>query len=126
MNRRSRRDAIAGLTVLGTGCLGLLGNLGARAQGGEGRVIEVEARRFTFAPSEITVRRGELVTLAFKTQDFVHGFSVPDLGVRADLAPGQITKVTLRPAKAGRIEFLCDNFCGDGHEQMHGVLVVQA
>jgi cytochrome c oxidase subunit II len=127
MGRASRRKFIRLAAVAGGG-FGLLGPLGpfsARAQGGDGRVIEIEARRFVFTPSEIHIRQGELVTLAFKAQDFIHGFSVPELAVRADLIPGLLTKVKIQVEKAGRFDFLCDNFCGDGHEEMHGVLIVE-
>jgi len=96
----------------------------ARAEG-EGRVIEIVAQRFSFTPSEITLKRGEAVTLAIKSLDFPHGFNVPALGVRADLMPGQVTKVRLQPMQSGKLDFLCDNFCGDGHERMHGHFTVQ-
>lgn len=130
MKLRSRRQALARLTALGGAGLlgyGALNVLNAQAQAvAEGRTIEVDVRRFKFTPEEIKVKAGEQVTLAFKSQDFIHGFSAPDLGVRADLIPGQVTRVKIQVAKAGRVDFLCDNFCGDGHEQMHGVLIVAA
>jgi cytochrome c oxidase subunit 2 len=34
--------------------------------------------------------------------------------------------VTLTPDKAGSFTFFCDIFCGDGHEDMEGTLVVEA
>ena len=129
MTLRSRRKTLARLTALGGAGLlgyGALSVLNAQAQGAQGRVIEVDVRRFNFTPEEITVKAGEQVTLAFKSLDFFHGFSAPDLGLRADLIPGQVIKVKIQVAKAGRVDFLCDNFCGDGHEQMHGVLIVEA
>ena len=129
MTLRSRRETLARLTALGGAGLlgyGALSVLNAQAQGAQGRVIEVDVRRFNFTPEEITVKAGEQVTLAFKSLDFFHGFSAPDLGLRADLIPGQVIKVKIQVAKAGRVDFLCDNFCGDGHEQMHGVLIVEA
>lgn len=131
MTLRSRRKTLARLTALGgaslLGC-GALSALKAQAQVqvAQGRVIEVDVRRFKFTPEEITIKAGEQVTLAFKSLDFFHGFSAPDLGLRADLIPGQVTKVKILITKAGRVDFLCDNFCGDGHEQMHGVLIVEA
>lgn len=123
----TRREALA---RLGGGALALgaiaLATRASFAQPAEGRVIEIEARRFKFTPNEITVKRGEAVTLAFRSIDFVHGFSLPDFGVRADLVPGSIIKVPLQPMRAGRFGFLCDNFCGDGHEEMNGMLIVEA
>jgi cytochrome c oxidase subunit 2 len=54
----------------------------------------------------------------------VHGFSLPDFGVRRDVAPGAPVEVTITPAKSGRFHYLCDNFCGEGHDRMGGLLVV--
>lgn len=90
----------------------------------EPRTIDMVAQRFKFTPSEIRIQRGERVVLAIKSLDFVHGMSIPDFGVRADLMPGQITKVELQPPRSGTFDFLCDNFCGDGHEGMHGRFIV--
>ena len=64
------------------------------------------------------------VTLVLSSADFVHGFAMPDLDVRIDLVPGKTVELTLTPARAGRFVFLCDNFCGEEHEEMSGVLVV--
>jgi cytochrome c oxidase subunit 2 len=88
------------------------------------RVIKIVAQRFHYTPNEITLKKGEPVTLEFTSLDFVHGFTVPALGVRANLPPGKPTLVHVTPDKPGRFVFLCDNFCGDGHEDMNGVFVV--
>jgi cytochrome c oxidase subunit 2 len=90
------------------------------------RVIKIEARRFAYTPSTITVKRGEAVVLEVTALDFPHGFSVPELKIRADLVPGRPVRVPLRPDRAGRFTFLCNNFCGGGHEEMNGTLVVLA
>jgi cytochrome c oxidase subunit 2 len=97
----------------------------ASAQTEEGRLIPIEARRFKYTPSEIRLRKGETVTLAFTAIDFVHGFSAPDFNVRSDLLPGRITKVTITPQTVGRYTFLCDNFCGDHHEDMNATFIVE-
>lgn len=89
-----------------------------------GARVAVVARKFDFSQTEIRARKGEPVTLVLSTTDFVHGFSLPDLGVRVDLIPGKPVVLTLRPDRAGRFVFLCDNFCGEDHDRMSGVLVV--
>jgi len=63
---------------------------------------------------------------AIRSLDFVHGMNIPDLGMRLDLVPGRVTRLELQPKAAGTIDFVCDNFCGDGHEEMHGRFVVTA
>ena len=99
------------------------GYLAAAAVPRESRVA-LEAKKYEFSATEIRVRKGEPVTIVLTTPDFVHGFSVPDFNVRADLVPGKTVELTFTPDKAGRFTFLCDNFCGDAHERMTGVIVV--
>ncbi len=97
------------------------------AQGaGEPRVIEMTARRFAYEPNEIALKAGERVVVAIRSLDFVHGMNIPDLGMRLDLMPGRVTRLELHPEAPGVIDFVCDNFCGDGHEAMHGRFVVSA
>lgn len=96
-----------------------------RAAGDAGaRRIELRARKFEFMPAEVRVARGRPVTFVVTSEDFVHGFNLPDFGVRRDLVPGMAVEVTITPAKSGRFHYLCDNFCGDGHDRMSGILVV--
>ena len=88
------------------------------------RVIEVGARRFVFTPDRIALEAGESVVIALTAQDVMMGFSVPDYGIRADLPPGQTVKVPISAGPAGNHIFLCDIFCGSGHENMNGLIVV--
>jgi len=88
------------------------------------RVISIQARKFSYTPNEITVSRGEHIILELTALDFVHGFNIPAFHVRSDIPPGKMTRVELHPTEAGRFTFLCDNFCGSGHEEMNGVLIV--
>lgn len=88
------------------------------------RVIEVVARRFEFVPRELRVKQGETVVLQFTALDVPMGFSLPDFAVRADIVPGKVTTLRLTPDKSGRFTFLCDVFCGVGHEDMNGTLIV--
>ena len=60
--------------------------------------IEIRARKFEFVPAEIRLKKGRAVTLAVTAEDFVHGFNLPDFGVRRDLVPGKVVEVTLAPA----------------------------
>ena len=88
------------------------------------RIIELTARRFVFTPEEITAKAGEQIVLEVRSVDFIHGISIPDFKIRTDLMPGRVTRIELPTLQAGTYDFLCDNFCGDGHEEMHGKLVV--
>jgi cytochrome c oxidase subunit 2 len=121
--RQDRRTALASLA-------GLAG-LAALAMGGatvlaqpKPRVVKVSARRFTYTPGVIQLKRGEPVTLELTTEDVFMGFNAPDFNVRSDIVPGKTMTVTFTPDKAGTFIFLCDVFCGDGHEAMSGKMVV--
>ena len=94
------------------------------ARAAEPRVVKISARRFSYTPSEVRVRKGEAIVLELTSMDRVHGFNLPAFGLRTDITPGTPTRVPLTPAKAGRFPFHCDVFCGDGHEDMTGTLVV--
>ena len=52
------------------------------------------------------------------------GFSAPDFATRADIIPDKVVRVRIVPDKVGKFTFVCDIFCGVGHEQMEGVIEV--
>lgn len=88
------------------------------------KVIKLTAKKFEFSPAEITVKKGEPVVLEITSQDVKHGFTLPDFGVRADIKPGVVNRISFTPDKAGRFTFACDVFCGAGHEDMSGTINV--
>ena len=90
------------------------------------RVVNVVARKFVFLPSEIKLKRGEPVVLEFTAPEVVMGFFAPDLKLRAVIIPGTPSRVAFTPDRAGTFPFICDIFCGDGHEGMQGTIVVSA
>ena len=107
--------------------LGLALELGARALAAEAsppRVIKITAKKFEYSPSEVHIRKGEHVVLELTSLDRKHGFKLPELGIRADVPPGGTARVEVTAEKAGRFPFACDVFCGDGHEDMAGTLIV--
>jgi len=88
------------------------------------RVIQVVARKFVFIPGEIAVRKGESVVLEFSAPEVAMGFFCAELDLRALIIPGQPARVPYTATRAGRFDFICDVFCGDGHEGMQGHLLV--
>jgi cytochrome c oxidase subunit 2 len=88
-------------------------------------VIKITARMFEYNPSRVELKKGVPVTLELTSLDRLHGFNIPDLELHADVLPGQPVRVDVLPERAGRYTFLCDIFCGDGHDEMNGVIVVK-
>jgi cytochrome c oxidase subunit 2 len=111
--------------MLGWGAAGIGALLaGVRAAAADAPRIQVTARKFQFTPNPIVIPQGVDVILEITAIDFTHGFSVPELKFRTDLMPGRVTRIPLRFDRAGPVDFLCDNFCGDGHEEMNGKILV--
>jgi len=90
----------------------------------EPRVIAIRARKFEFTPGEVQLKLGEAVVFELTTEDVHMGFDAPELNLHADILPGRVARVPFTPAKAGSYEFVCDVFCGSGHEEMSGVIKV--
>ena len=88
------------------------------------RVVHVTAKKFEYSPSEIHVKKGEPVVLEFVSLDRKHGFEVPELGLSTEIDPKAPSRVRFVPQKEGRFPFHCSVFCGDGHEDMTGEIVV--
>jgi cytochrome c oxidase subunit II len=103
----------------------LVGRLAVQAQP-KSRIIPIKARKFTYEPAEITLKVNEPVLFQLTTADVVMGFSVPDFATRGTIIPGQVTEVPMTPTKTGDFTFLCDVFCGSGHENMEGTFHVTA
>ena len=123
MKAVSRRFVLRGaLAAAGAALVGA----GVAQEANQPRVIKMTARRFVYEPNEIPLKAGERVVVEVNSVDFVHGMNIPDLAKRFDLVPGRITRVELQPMAPGVIDFVCDNFCGEGHEEMHGRFVVSA
>ncbi len=117
-----------------------LGLAGAQPAGSPGAaapdlVLQVTARMYEFqvtyplgAPlrGEVVIPAGKTTRLDLQTVDVVHGFWLPDLGVRTMIPPGAPTSVLLRPTAPGRHRVLCAEFCGPDHATMRGELRVLA
>ena len=95
-------------------------------QSNEPRVIEVVAKRYEFVPPSIEVTQGERVRLVVKSGDGLHGFGIERFRVSKEIARGATVNIDFTPDAPGEFPILCTEFCGDGHGDMKGVLVVKA
>jgi len=116
--RRRVTTAIGGMALAVT--------FGLRAAEPKEKVIKIVARRFTYTPNKLMLKKGVPVVLELTSADVLMGFSAPDFDTRADIIPGKVARVRLNPDKVGTFTFLCDIFCGSGHETMSGTIVVEA
>jgi cytochrome c oxidase subunit 2 len=99
-------------------------NVPKRVERSAPAVIRITAKNFEFTPNSISLKKGVPVVLEFVSQDRRHGFSLRAFGIRTDIKPGATARVSFTPDRAGNFSFKCDVFCGDGHEDMTGTIVV--
>jgi cytochrome c oxidase subunit 2 len=98
-----------------------------RAQRTEPRVIEILAKRFAFEPAVVEVAVGETVRLVVRSGDGAHGFAIEKLDVSREIPRGgDPVVIDLVARDAGRFPILCSEYCGSGHDDMKGALVVRA
>lgn len=88
------------------------------------KVIKISAKRFDYTPGNLKLKKGQPVIFELTSRDVMMGFNLPDFSLRADMVPEKVTRVQFIPDKAGTFTFLCDIFCGTGHEEMHGTVTV--
>ena len=93
----------------------------------EPRTIEVVAKRFAFEPARIEVTEGERVRLVVTSGDGVHGVEIKKFKVNKKVPRGgDPVTIEFVASAAGEFPILCSEYCGDGHEDMKGMLVVAA
>lgn len=100
---------------------------GSAAPRADPRVIDIIARRFEFEPSVVTVTVGEPVRLMVRSGDGLHGFEIKKFKVSKDIPRGgEAVVIDFTPNAVGEFPIMCSEYCGDHHEDMKGMLVVQA
>lgn len=104
------------MLIAGIGVFASLYALVARAE--EPKRIEITAKRFSYEPGEITLKKGQPVVLVINSLDVTHGFRVRELNVDAKIPVGAPTEVKFTPQKTGDFVAHCSVFCGPNHGSM--------
>jgi cytochrome c oxidase subunit II len=91
------------------------------------RTIEVVASRFAFEPARVEVTEGERIKLLVKSGDGVHGLQIKKFKIDKKVPRGgDAVTIEFVATAVGDFPILCSEYCGDGHEDMKGMLVVAA
>ena len=88
------------------------------------RIFQIDARQFSYSPSELNVNAGDRVTIKLVSNDVVHGLYVDGYDVSVEADPGQTATLTFIANKAGAFRFRCNVTCGAMHPFMIGKLTV--
>nr|YP_009480325.1 cytochrome c oxidase subunit II [Bradypus tridactylus]ALO62218.1 cytochrome c oxidase subunit II [Bradypus tridactylus]ATP84991.1 cytochrome c oxidase subunit II [Bradypus tridactylus] len=81
---------------------------------GQFRLLEVDNR--TVLPMEVPIR------VLISSEDVLHSWSVPSLGIKTDAIPGRLNQTTLSSSRPGLYYGQCSEICGSNHSFMPIVL----
>lgn len=84
----------------------------------------VVAQQFIFRPTPIEVPADSRVTFYVTSIDVIHGFQVAGTNVNTMVVPGQVAEITVEFDEPAEYGILCNEYCGQGHHDMEGKLVV--
>lgn len=68
---------------------------------------------------------GKPVRVLLRSLDVIHDFYVPEFRAKMDLMPGLVSYFWFTPTRTGTFEVLCAGFCGVGHPEMRGTVIVE-
>jgi cytochrome c oxidase subunit 2 len=84
----------------------------------------ITAKMWTFAPNEIIIPAGSTIVFYLTSADVVHGFSIERKGVNLMAVPGAVNTATVTFDKYGTYRIVCHEYCGIGHQNMMGTILV--
>ncbi|MFZ5823853.1 MAG: cytochrome C oxidase subunit II [Bacillota bacterium] len=81
------------------------------------------ARAYQWTPV-IKLKKGQTARIYLSSIDFQHGMSIQPLNLNFQVLPGYVYVVHLTPTEAGEFPIICNEYCGLGHHNMSGRIIV--
>ncbi|MBI4143343.1 cupredoxin domain-containing protein [Candidatus Woesearchaeota archaeon] len=92
---------------------------------GSVKEFRMTAKQFEFEPGTIEVNKGDKVKLIVTSADVPHGISIPEYGINERLDVGKPVTIEFTADKEGTFTAFCSVFCGSGHGNMKGKIIVR-
>lgn len=73
----------------------------------------------------LKLKKGVEYTMHLSSGDFNHGFSLFPINVNLQVIPGYDYALKITPNSAGDFRIICNEYCGIGHHQMIGKVLVE-
>ena len=86
--------------------------------------VYVRAVQFAYFPGEVEVPANSEVTIHVTSEDVIHSYSVVGTNANTMVIPGEVASITFEADEPGEYGVLCSEYCGAGHHDMEGTLVV--
>lgn len=87
--------------------------------------INLEAFQYGFSPDPLIVKKGDIVKLLVTSRDVTHGIYIKEYGVNVTIKKGEQKKIEFLADKIGAFDIVCSIYCGPGHSEMKGRLIVE-
>lgn len=88
--------------------------------------LAIIAQTWQWTPNTIRIPLGATVQFDVTSRDVTHGLLVDGTDVNLTVIPGRISQTTYRFLRPGVYRFLCQEYCGLGHQTMGGQITVGA
>ncbi|MGH8383137.1 c-type cytochrome [Pseudomonas sp.] len=75
--------------------------------------------------NEVRLPLDKPVKVLLRSKDVLHNFYVPQIRSKMDMVPGMVSYFWFTPTKTGNYEILCAEYCGLGHYNMRGQMIVE-
>lgn len=85
----------------------------------ETKTIILNAKKWEYDKKRITVKKWEKLILKVNNTDTLHGIAIPDMQLVWD------QQIEVDTSQAWEFEYRCSNYCGVGHQEMTGMLVIE-
>lgn len=87
--------------------------------------IKLEAYQYGFSPDPVVVKKGDIVRLKVTSRDVTHGMHIKEYGINLSVKKGEVKEIEFLADKAGKFDIICSVYCGRGHSEMKGRLIVE-
>jgi len=99
-------------------------NLGVKENADGSLTVTMVAARYGFYPQVIEVPTDTRVKFRIASADVLHGVHVHGTNAATMIVPGYISEINTAFPRPGKYAFLCNEFCGLGHDSMWSRLIV--
>ncbi len=86
--------------------------------------VYVIAKMWRFDPGEVKIPAGSTVDFFLTSADVVHGFHIERKAVNLMAVPGAVNLTTVTFEEPGEYRVVCHEYCGVGHQNMMGKILV--
>ncbi len=86
--------------------------------------VQMIAQMWSFQPRRIEIPAGSQLDIYLRAADILHGFKIEGTNINMMAVPGSINYMQLTFDEPGTYPLICHEYCGVGHHNMRGEIVV--